>query len=424
MEFIQKHRKDIYQLLLVYAIFAMARLLFIVFMPHAYSKDLYSWLRVIDILKNEGDPYSTTDVLNWPPFWMQILYGVHEISKYTTVSPTRIIQLVLIGGEAISILPCYIIMRKFFNIENPAKLLILGFALDPVCILLSCQHCNFDVFVGFWVLIFVASLLLYYRAHDVVYWLMACFFLGLGILTKTVPVILSPLLFMGIRKQKASTIIFGMLLLLTPVAIGMSIIFSLGHTGVMNNVIAYRSMSGWYGVTGILGAVKKYDLIEVYRKLSPVVILCIMLYLSRRSYLTDRLQPPKLIAVVLLLLISLPTFGPGYSPPYISWYLPLIIILYGISAHGMRIFLLAGYIIVAITYIIEYAFFDSHGAFLVKLFPSGKMTAWSNMLGAANMQVLIRLPMFAFYIGLCAFLVKVLVTPGRSKQLNVTDHPR
>ncbi|MFI5195935.1 MAG: hypothetical protein ACHQD8_02505 [Chitinophagales bacterium] len=414
MAYTQKYRNDIYRLLLLFTIFILVRLLFIILMPHTYSKDLYAWLNVIDILKNEGNPYSVTGVLNWPPFWMQVLYGVHIISKFTAVSPTLIIQLVLIGGEAMTLLACYLVLRKFFNVQKPAKVLIFGVALNPVCILLSCQHCNFDVFVGFWVLLFVAALLLFYTGHSPVNWLIACFFLGIGILTKTVPVILSPLLAIGIRNQKFTTIFFGLMLLFTPVAIGMSIIFSLGHTGVINHVISYRSMSGWYGFTGILGLLKTDALIDLYRKLSPIIISGSLLYLTWWGYHTQILKPKRLIIISLLFLIAIPTFGPGYSPPYINWYFPLAVILYCISSRGLKNFLALGYAVLALTYITEYAFFDSHGAFLTKFFPSAKMSGLSDMLGSQKMQVLIRLPMFVFYISLFVLLVSAMFTSGKS----------
>jgi len=252
MNLLQKYKPDIKPLLLLFGVFILARAAFIYFMPATYSKDLYAWLRVIDILTQEGNPYSQTEVLNWPPFWMQILYGVHEISKHTAVSPTRVIQLVLMDGEAILMLATYGILKRFLHCPNPLKLLIIALALNPISILLSCQHCNFDVFVGFWVLLFIYSLLDFYETGSVASWLMACFFLGIGILTKTVPVILSPLLIVGIQKQKVNVKLFGLLLLFTPVVIGMSIIFSLGHTGVTEHVLGYRSMSGWYGITGVL----------------------------------------------------------------------------------------------------------------------------------------------------------------------------
>lgn len=406
MTFFSRYRKDIYQLLWVYAAFIAARVLFIWLMPATYSKDLYAWLQVIDVLKNGGNPYSVTDVLNWPPFWMQLLYGIHAVSKFSGVSPTHLIQATLIIGEAITIFPCYIILRQFFNIEKPAGVLIAGLALNPISILLSCQHCNFDVFVGFWIVLTIWALLSFYKSQSPVNWLMACFFLGMGILTKTIPLILTPLLVVGVRRQQLSTILFGMLLLFTPIIIGMSIIFALGHAGVINNVIEYRSMAGWYGVTGILGLLDAGALTEWYKHLSPVIILTVLVYLTVRYYRKDTLRPELLLTIALCLLISLPTLGPGYSPPYINWFLPLLIILYGISGKRMRHFLLAGYIIVAATYITEYACFDSHGAFLVKFFPSDKMNHLSDVMGARQSQVLIRMPMFAYYLSLLWVLIK------------------
>ena len=406
MAFLLKYRKDVRPLLVLCLVFILARVAFIALMPHTYSKDLYAWLNVVDILKAGGNPYTSTGALNWPPFWMQVLYGCSLISSAISVSLIHAIQAVLIAGEALVLLPCYFILRRFFNIAQPLKVLIAGWALNPVCIFLTCQHCNFDVFAGLWILLFVAALISFQNDDTVAKWLMACFFLGMGVLTKTVPFILTPLLLAGIRKLPLSTIIFGLALLVTPVVIGMSIIFTLAPAGVMNNVVGYRSMPGWYGITGFMDLANNWNLIRWYARITPLFILLAMAVTGWRVYHAGKLPPLRLALTALLLLMALPTFGPGYSPPYIYWFFPLLIVAYCTSLAGIQRFMLAAYVVVALTYITEYAFFDSHGAFLLHFYPSSQMKTLSDWLGNEETQVVVRIPMFAVFVTLFTLLTK------------------
>jgi hypothetical protein len=397
MNYFKRYRTDIISMFWMTIAVVIARLLFILLMPYTFSKDLYSWLNVIEILKRQGNPYSETSVLNWPPFWMQILYGVHLLSKIIPLSEVRLIQSVLILCDAGVATLSYIILKKHLGIQKPAKLLFIGWALNPISILLTCQHCNFDIFVGAWILLFVSALLSFYENYKIVKWLMACFFLGMGILTKTIPLLLSPILLIAIQKEHESTKIFGAVLLLMPVIIGMSIIFSLGHIGVTENVLQYRSMSGWYGITGILSLLNLADIVKAYQAHSAWLFLALFLLLMWTCHKIKILPPQQLIRLVFLVLIAIPLFGPGYSPPYILWYLPLAILLYPHSDKITKSTFVIGYLILSLTYITEYAFFSSHGAFIVKFFQTAGMQSLSDYLGARPQQVLIRLPMFLFY---------------------------
>ena len=404
----KNYRSDFSSLVLLSGIFLLARILFILLMPHTYSKDLYAWLQVIDMLKEGKNPYTSSGLLNWPPFWMQMLFAIHKVSFHTSISDTRLIQIVLITAEAVAMLLTYCILKRFFNIQNASKILLIAWALNPIAILLSCQHCNFDIFVGLWILLFAMMMLKFFEDRSPLSWLMACFFLGIGVLTKTVPLILSPLLLIGIQKQHISTKLFGFVLLLTPVVLGMSIIYALAPEGVKNDVIGYRSLAGWYGITGILGLLTMYKAIFFYTEISPLIFVCLMLLVARHSLKTQSFNPQQFVKIILLLLIAIPTFGPGYSPPYILWYMPLMIILYSFSSMKIRSLLIVGYIIICVTYLTEYAFLEGHGAFLVKLLPTPSIISLGNILGGSKQQVLIRLPMFIWYIILFINIVPVL----------------
>ena len=397
-------------LLLIGAFFA-ARILFILFIPFTNSTDLNSWLHVMNVLEAGGNPYRETEVLNWPPFWMQILFGIRQLSSYTGLSPITGIQGVLIACEALILCIAYFIGQRFFEGKNVFKALLFGIAINPVCIFLSCMHCNYDVFVGLWVLLAAWMLIEYSLNKSPDTWLMACFFIGMGILTKTVPAILVPLLLIGIRGLPHRTKIFGALLLAAPFAIGMSVLFSLEPRGVMHNVISYRSMGGWYGFTGIIWTLGAGTLLPAYKILSPFLFLAVMLFAAWKCYRTAALKPAQVLMSVLLLLLFVPTFGPGYAPPYILWFLPVAVLVFVSANPPLQKLLTACWIICILTYVVEYAVLGDHGAFLPGLLSEELGQKLPPDIGSRPMQTLTRLPIFVSYIMLFFALIKSLRQP-------------
>lgn len=392
------------RLFIVLALLALSRILFIWLMPGVHSKDLHAWLHVIDVLNAGGNPYRDTGVLNWPPFWMQVLFVLGKLSAYTSISAIHLIQATLIAAEMATVAIGFKLTEKFFQSPVPVGVFAAGIALNPISIFLSCQHCNFDVFAGMWILLFAYALMSYHREKLAEQWLAACFFLGMGILTKTIPFILAPLLLAGMQRQRLFTKMLGGTLVVMPVLIGMSVIYTLAPYGVKEHVLGYRSMAGWYGITGMCNVLGIGQVNDFYNSISPFLLLAIMGITALKVRKAETLSPMHLLTLMLLLLVFLPTFGPGYSPPYILWFLPLLPVYYLATNAGMKKLMLAGFAIVALTYLTEYALFESHGSFIAAFFPSERMFALCRNIGLSHNQSLIRLPMFAvylaFYIGL------------------------
>lgn len=375
-------------------------------MPVTFSGDMGGWLQVMAVIKAGGNPYTSTEFLNWPPFWLQILKLVIFIADHSTLLPEQIIQYILMIGEAGVILVTFFILKRFFNQSNPTLLLLIGLALDPISILLTCQHCNFDVFVALWILLFVWKLLDFHSSGDSTSWLWACFFLGLGIFTKTVPFILCPLLIIGIIPLSFFKKLLGGVLLLAPVTVGMSIIYMQGPQGVIDHVLHYRSQFGWFGITGILVQLNAPSLANTYASLAPFILILAMVYVSWRAFFETSISPVRLVSLALLLLVIIPTFGPGYAPQYINWFLPLLVIFFSFSSHHVRYLLVGGYVIAILTYITEYAFCHSHGSFMMLMPHTAEVDRWNQTFSAQQGQVLLRLPLFLFYLALTAVLVR------------------
>src|ERR1700722_1955534 len=170
------HRKSFFLLL---GVFVLVRTLFIFFMPYTFSSDVFGWMQVIGVLNNGKNPYAETTYLNWPPLWMQILFVISKLSIFLHVSPIRCLQFFLIVTEGVVILLTYGILKHFFNYQKLISIILIGLILNPISIFLTCQHCNFDILVAFWILLFSWMILDFHATHSSVSWLMACFFLGM-----------------------------------------------------------------------------------------------------------------------------------------------------------------------------------------------------------------------------------------------------
>ena len=415
MHIVDKYKNDVQQLLWLVLIFLCARLAFIAWMTATYSKDLYAWLNVVDVLQQGQNPYVATGVLNWPPFWMQVLYFANTLHKATGLSLIHVIQTVLMLGEVLTMVIAYFLLKDFCSYKRPNRILIPAIALNPICILLTCQHCNFDVYVGVWVLLFVYALSDFHQNGNVIGWLMACFFLGMGILTKTVPFVLFPILLVRIKPIDVRTKVFGAVLLLTPILIGMSIVYTLSPPDIKAKVLNYRSMSGWHGITGLMALAKQYDAIYAYRNIYSYLIIGFVLFMAWSLHRLKELQPRHIMATVLIIVLSIPTLGTGYSPPYILWYLPLLAVYYALCDNRLQWLIVAGYVITAATYITEYAFFNSHGSFMTHFVPTEKMQALSEYLGAGSQQIVIRIPIFVYHTFLLVLLFRSRLVMGKDE---------
>jgi hypothetical protein len=188
----------------------------------------------------------------------------------------------------------------------------------------------------------------------------------------------------------------------------MSVLFTLAPKGVMDHVVGYRSLAGWYGITGLLNYADWQSVMEGYQRISPMLFLILIGVLCSWSLKHSVATAKQVVILALLAMLFIPTFGPGYSPPYILWCLPLILVLYGKASRGLLRLLLLTWAVTIITYTIEYAMFHSHGAFWVEWKPSLNMMTLSEEMGSRKGQTLIRLPMFICYVALFVTFIREL----------------
>jgi hypothetical protein len=345
-----------------------------------------------------GNPYHLTPLLNWPPLWMLLIFLFKKLSLILHVPFNDIVRVFLIIVESALAFLLYAAAIRYTKSTNAIKLLIFGIALNPISIFQVCQHCNFDVLIGFWMLLAVYMLLRFQEQYESRFWLCACFALGMGVLTKTVPVCLSPLLLISIRKLKLLEQLLGAAFVLGPAALGMSIIYVLGPQDIEAKVLGYRSVPG-FGFTGLFMFFGLQQMVQIWNYIFEITYgigwVCTGIWLLSK----EKIEPKKIVLLALVLLMAIPAIGPGYGPQYIYWFLPLMILAYGLEDRNIRIFLLISYLVFTVIYTVEYAFnFNTLGAFFLEIVQTDRLIKFGLWISTQTHEMFLRLPLWVFYL--------------------------
>lgn len=393
-------------LLLVVAVGVGVRLLFLAAVDsRAVSIDLKAWSRVAWELDAGHNPYATTPFLNWPPLWMTVLWCLKKISLLSGLPFLRAVQLFLIAAEAGLWVATDRLMGAL-SVPNRRRLLLLGFAVNPICILLTCQHGNFDVLPAIAIVLFLLWMFRWLERGEPADWLLAAFFLGLGILAKTVPLILSPLALAGSRRLPRRVLALGAALAFLPSAIGVAVLWVLAPDATAAHVMGYRSLPGWFGWTGILRRLSGEDWVRAYARALPAIFLAAIAWTARAIRRSPAVSRRELLVGALLLLVAIPLFGSGYGPQYLFWFWPLLLCA---APGGSRTFRLAAGAfagIAAVTYVFQYALVGYFGKFLMWTSLASAMSGAADF--ADRHMTITNGPLFLAYLALFAAGVRDL----------------
>jgi len=389
------------------AIALLVRIAFLAALPRtAISNDLPQWAHVTAALAQGRNPY-TTSILAWLPLWMQFLAGLDFIARHTGFEFTYVLRSFLIAVDVLNIVLALRVASHFLDLRTARRALLIGMALNPIELFLLCQHGNFDSLVVTALLVFTLALLSYERTSDVVDWLSATLALAIGILLKTIPLLLAPLLAFRASQLNRRARALGLTLLVGPAAYGLSIVYVLTPGPVTSYVLRYRSYSGWFGITGILQLAHLDSLSNLYAAVFPMLAILALCALTWWLWRTD-LRPEQLVLLIATMLAALIAIGPGYGAQYIAWPLPFFTITFAAFDRDWRRDLLTALVVSVITYIVEYGLTPDLGRLFVVLTDSPALRHVSDLLADDELKTLVRLPLFATYLWLVAGGIKRL----------------
>ena len=391
------------------------RILFILFVSgESISQDGLHAAAVAGVLRRGGNPYVETAWLNWPPFWMQILFALDRTALWSGLPFIALLQGFLLASETLLIAALGFFLRDALGVERPLPLLLAGISLNPAAIISITLAGHFDVLVGLAALLTLIGVCRFSRSGEVLDWLLASAALGAGILAKTVPFVLSPLLLFGVRRIDWRGRLLGLLLVLGPAALGLSVIYVLSPEDVGSKVIGYLSVAGWFGVTGIMHLLG-WDWFSrrIYPGMFFLALLALMMAGARSLQQRREIRPRELTlwaAAPLLLSISL---GPGYGAQYHYWVLPLAAAMFASAERPfLRGCIAAYWAVAALTLFFQYGADTALGGFF-RSFPALEwMAQWYMSLPSKAAGTISNLPLFAV---LAALLAAVLSELGRER---------
>lgn len=326
------------------------------------------------------------------------------------------LRLYLVLVESALVVALYLTLVSF-GAERRAvrRALLVGIALNPVTIILVCQHGNSDVQVGLLVTLAVAALASHRRSRDVVMWLVGCLFLGLGVLAKTTPLVVAPLLAPGARVASRVGRGLGLTLLVGPAALGLGVIAVLVPIAVWDHVIGYRSTTAYFGLAGIVEELAGADA-SWYETIFTVALLVLVVWLSYRLWRVPPLSLSALFLLVAVMFMVVVAFGPGYGAHYAYWFIPALVGTYVLLDDAWRRLLRIAYVIAGLTYAIEYAFVPFLGAYAAAMFGSSEwMLDFADYLSTPHRWVLFRIPLFVVYLVVIAAGIARLAEQKRSE---------
>jgi hypothetical protein len=453
-------RNAVRDLGVVLAISWLARATFAAAVGDAHSLDVDYWRGALAAQDEGTNPYET-GVLNWPPLWLIVIVGVDYAANLVDVGLWTALRLYLVAVESALVVALYVTLLSFGAERGSVRrALLVGIALNPVAIILVCQHGNSDVQVGLLVTLAVAALGGYWRSRDVILWLCGCLFIGLGVLAKTAPLVLAPILAPGARLASRTGRGLGIALLGGPALLGVAVILALAPSAVLEHVIGYRSTRGFFGLSGMVtefqvfdvrftfvtlaaaGALAAvavlwrhwsresaagpersflmaaavvvvtalwlaeavdrltgFDARERYGTAFTVAVVALVIWLGRRLWGSPPLAPASLFLLVAVIFMLVVAFGPGYGAQYAYWFLPALIGTYVLLDDAWRRLLLGGYVVAGLTYAFEYAFVPFLGAYAPAMFGSSDwMADIGDYLSAPHRWVVFRLPLFVVYL--------------------------
>lgn len=395
----------------------------------AWSADLSSWQLVAGLLGKGQNPYDTTTLLNWPPLWMQLLFVIERVAVHTHHSVIRIVQGFLIAVEALVTILVYLVLDRQWQVRRPGLTVLVGLVLNPVAIILTVIHGNFDLIVGLCVVLFLWAIVRWLRGGEGDDWLLACMFLGIGVLAKVTPIVLIPLLLLRWHEVTWRRRALGAVLLIGPAALGLSIIYALGPSQVMANVIHYRSQAGAFGITGLINIFRRPEGFigynppggEVYSACFIIMLLGIWTAVGW-ACVTGRLRDRQVVTLVPALLAAIPILGPGYATQYPWWWIPSLVIAFALAGRAFRIATGVLYVVGSCTYALLYGFVPAYGEVLIRL--PLHPASWDRLSASFADPVfdtLVSLPLFAAYIAYLATTAALLARSASAS--NVAEMP-
>jgi len=287
------------------------RVITIIFSHNIINYDLISYLKVGELISKKINIYPEVAKNHYPyfPLYLYLQMIPFIIKKFIVfIDPILFFKIVNIFFDLLNLYLVYLISNK--NVNNA-----LIYGLNPITILISCFHGQFDVIVIFFLLL---SLYLFIKKNDEI---LALLSFSLAITLKHWPIIFIFPVIKKIKNKKYLSLIPILPIMFTIIYL---LIFKSKIFDILYPIISYRSLfSGWgFGKLIYLLFYSRFDQPPIYlQKIFLIFFSCFLLLYS--WFLREK----NLIMYFLKILVFFYCFTFGFSIQYLSWFVPFLIIL-------------------------------------------------------------------------------------------------
>lgn len=396
----------------------VVRIEYIAILPaYAYSFDVSLWEEVARAQAAGLNPYEATAQLHWPPVWMVCNLLIDLTAKAIGLEFIDVLRVFLIIVELTTMALAWMLARRVAPQVRGNWWLLFGIALNPIAVFITCQHANFDAMVAMWVVATLLALVAYQRSRDPFDWLLACFLLGMGVLTKTVPIALTPLLIPGAREMSHKGKFLGALLLVGPSALSVGVLFALTPKAIVDNVFLYAAVPGRFGISGITKNLGMTGMFEAWRIGATLLLLSLLAWGCIRAWSWTRVSAHQLVLLSGVILLAIPTIGPGFGPQYAFWCIPSFAVSWLTGSKSWRVTLLSVFAVTVATYILFYGFAWDLGQSIFFLWDSAIARRLGALLMKDGPRTWFSLPMFVSWVVLLFAGSRELRRPDTGEEL-------
>ena len=283
----------------IFILAIIIRLVCLYLFRNANNYDLESYNLVGKLTLNKTSIYPNIANLHHPyfPFFLYLEAFAYYF-KNNFINPIMIIKSVNLIFDLGILYLVYLLSKK--NLKS-----VFLYAINPVTILITTFHGQFDVIPLFFILLSIYLIKLKNEIASILTF-------SAAIMIKTWPIIFIFLLFKKLKNKK----IISFLLIFPIVSVIIyTIIFKSSFIDIFKTIINYQGLWGIWGIWVFLG---KWRL--RWQKLSVMIFLICFLFISYRN------KKRTVIKKILYLLYIFYIFTPNFSIQYFSWIIPFLII--------------------------------------------------------------------------------------------------
>jgi hypothetical protein len=300
---------------------AVARLIPNFLLPMGASYDIESYRIVSDLVLGGRDVYASPQAADrhpYLPFQMYWMACARWLAGATGVRFVKVARLAPIGADVAIALVLFFFLRR---IGSPRQALRGGllYALNPVPVFVSAYHGQFDAIPTLFLLL---SVMAWHRSS-----LAAGGWLGLGILSKSWPVLALPSLWAPIEEWRQKVLFVVGTAIAPLLGIAVYLLLFRGQTrGVLTRALGYDWGIGVWGYTYLfrLASILKPELTGVFHWLMKNARYLALIALGLAWILKARKEPPE--AGILTVLVTFFAVTHAFSVQYLMWVVPFAVL--------------------------------------------------------------------------------------------------